>query len=322
MESWCAGARLDGDASKRPARSGRSPSRYPRCRRGRGQRAGCVPRSRPTPTRNPASLARCAPHHLKPKPSNTHTTFARYSSSASKSPRPHQNQTSDRLPGKNRRATFRGCLEVAGARTHIAGIDRDPRAIRPLTSGRCTSNARTARRRLTVAAGTCAFLNPMQPIADLLGLAETEDPRRCARIRCFPSRPEMCPAECRARRRRFQQGCPTAGQQVSSSPSGALTAAPASIPGQRCAPAARSPVRTFFTAIEGTEGARIWTGHGILAHSLVKISALAVPRYRAAEVRCARRRAVQRAHGTQDRRATGPAPRSSGVREGGGRAKR
>ena len=106
----------------------RGPRLGPRHRPGRA-------RPRPTPTRNPASLARCAPHHLKPKPSNTHTTFARYSSSASKSPRPHQNQTSDRLPGKNRRATFRGCLEVAGARTHIAGIDRDPRAIRPLTSG-------------------------------------------------------------------------------------------------------------------------------------------------------------------------------------------
>lgn len=47
-------------------------------------------RSRPSPTRNPASLARRTPHHLKPKPSNTHiqTTFARYSSIASKSPRP------------------------------------------------------------------------------------------------------------------------------------------------------------------------------------------------------------------------------------------
>ena len=29
------------------------------------------------------------------------------------------------------------------------------------------------------------------------------------------------------------------------------------------------------TRIDGTEGARIWTGHGILAHNLVKISALA-----------------------------------------------
>ena len=27
--------------------------------------------------------------------------------------------------------------------------------------------------------------------------------------------------------------------------------------------------------VDGTEGARIWTGHGILAHNLVKISALA-----------------------------------------------
>ena len=27
--------------------------------------------------------------------------------------------------------------------------------------------------------------------------------------------------------------------------------------------------------IDGTQGARIWTGHGILAHNLVKISALA-----------------------------------------------
>ena len=29
------------------------------------------------------------------------------------------------------------------------------------------------------------------------------------------------------------------------------------------------------TRIDGTEGTRIWTGHGILAHNLVKISALA-----------------------------------------------
>jgi IS5 family transposase len=29
------------------------------------------------------------------------------------------------------------------------------------------------------------------------------------------------------------------------------------------------------TRIDGTEGARIWTGHGILTHNLVKISALA-----------------------------------------------
>lgn len=29
------------------------------------------------------------------------------------------------------------------------------------------------------------------------------------------------------------------------------------------------------TCIDGTEGARIWTGHGVLAHNLVKISALA-----------------------------------------------
>ncbi len=29
------------------------------------------------------------------------------------------------------------------------------------------------------------------------------------------------------------------------------------------------------TMIDTTEGARIWTGHGILAHNLVKISALA-----------------------------------------------
>ena len=29
------------------------------------------------------------------------------------------------------------------------------------------------------------------------------------------------------------------------------------------------------TRIDGTEGARIWTGHGVLAHNLVKISALA-----------------------------------------------
>jgi transposase, IS5 family len=27
--------------------------------------------------------------------------------------------------------------------------------------------------------------------------------------------------------------------------------------------------------IDTTEGARIWTGHGVLAHNLVKISALA-----------------------------------------------
>ena len=29
------------------------------------------------------------------------------------------------------------------------------------------------------------------------------------------------------------------------------------------------------TRIHGTEGARIWTGHGVLAYNLVKISALA-----------------------------------------------
>ena len=29
------------------------------------------------------------------------------------------------------------------------------------------------------------------------------------------------------------------------------------------------------TRIDSTDGARIWTGHGILAHNLVKISALA-----------------------------------------------
>jgi len=29
------------------------------------------------------------------------------------------------------------------------------------------------------------------------------------------------------------------------------------------------------TRLDGTEGARIWTGHGILAHNLVKIAALA-----------------------------------------------
>ena len=29
------------------------------------------------------------------------------------------------------------------------------------------------------------------------------------------------------------------------------------------------------TRIDGTEGARIWTGHGVLAHNLIKISALA-----------------------------------------------
>ena len=29
------------------------------------------------------------------------------------------------------------------------------------------------------------------------------------------------------------------------------------------------------TRIDGTEGARIWTGHGVLTHNLVKISALA-----------------------------------------------
>jgi len=29
------------------------------------------------------------------------------------------------------------------------------------------------------------------------------------------------------------------------------------------------------TRIDSTEGARTWTGHGILAHNLVKISALA-----------------------------------------------
>jgi IS5 family transposase len=31
------------------------------------------------------------------------------------------------------------------------------------------------------------------------------------------------------------------------------------------------------TRIDGTEGARIWTGHGVLAHNLVKISALTAP---------------------------------------------
>lgn len=29
------------------------------------------------------------------------------------------------------------------------------------------------------------------------------------------------------------------------------------------------------TRIDGTEGARIWAGHGVLAHNLVEISALA-----------------------------------------------
>ena len=29
------------------------------------------------------------------------------------------------------------------------------------------------------------------------------------------------------------------------------------------------------TRLDGTEGARIWTGHGVLAHNLVKITALA-----------------------------------------------
>ena len=29
------------------------------------------------------------------------------------------------------------------------------------------------------------------------------------------------------------------------------------------------------TRIDTTEGARIWTGHGVLAHNLIKISALA-----------------------------------------------
>jgi transposase, IS5 family len=29
------------------------------------------------------------------------------------------------------------------------------------------------------------------------------------------------------------------------------------------------------TTIDTTEGARIWTGHGVLAHNLIKISALA-----------------------------------------------
>lgn len=29
------------------------------------------------------------------------------------------------------------------------------------------------------------------------------------------------------------------------------------------------------TRLDGTEGARIWTGHGILAHNLAKIGALA-----------------------------------------------
>jgi len=31
------------------------------------------------------------------------------------------------------------------------------------------------------------------------------------------------------------------------------------------------------TRIDGTEGARIWTGHGVLAHNLVKIAALTAP---------------------------------------------
>ncbi|VBA60695.1 hypothetical protein LAUMK191_05647 [Mycobacterium attenuatum] len=30
------------------------------------------------------------------------------------------------------------------------------------------------------------------------------------------------------------------------------------------------------SGIDSTEGTRIWTGHGVLAHNLVKISALAV----------------------------------------------
>jgi IS5 family transposase len=30
------------------------------------------------------------------------------------------------------------------------------------------------------------------------------------------------------------------------------------------------------TRIDGTDGAKIWTGHGVLAHNLIKISALAV----------------------------------------------
>ena len=67
-----------------PRRAG---TQHRRIRLGPRHRLGRA-RPRPTPTRNPASLARRAPHHLKPKPSNTHTTFARYSSSASKSPRP------------------------------------------------------------------------------------------------------------------------------------------------------------------------------------------------------------------------------------------
>ena len=29
------------------------------------------------------------------------------------------------------------------------------------------------------------------------------------------------------------------------------------------------------TRIDGTDGAKIWTGHGVLAHNLIKISALA-----------------------------------------------
>ncbi len=31
------------------------------------------------------------------------------------------------------------------------------------------------------------------------------------------------------------------------------------------------------TRIDGTDGARIWTGHGVLAHNLVKIGALTAP---------------------------------------------
>jgi hypothetical protein len=53
----------------------RAPLRRTQHRRGPRWARASACRARPelTPTRNPASLAQRAPHHLKPKPSNTHT---------------------------------------------------------------------------------------------------------------------------------------------------------------------------------------------------------------------------------------------------------
>jgi hypothetical protein len=85
-------------------RRGPRPGPGPRHRPGRA-------RPRPTPTRNPASLARRTPHHLKPNHrTHTQTTFARNSSSASKSPRP---QLKIRLQT--------GCLEKIEEQTFRGG---------------------------------------------------------------------------------------------------------------------------------------------------------------------------------------------------------